>query len=155
VGPGEQFVSVQFTDKILNLANSSEILVVDPTGQEVHSDCTGVEEQRIYTNAFLPTEGSYEVTWRTVAEDGHAISGKFSFRVTGNAETEYVTPACASDTSTSVPTPKAIATPYQTAVKTASNSNDGFSPFLGSGLAVFAIAVVAWLLFRRSRKTKE
>ncbi len=154
VAPGEQVVSVQFTDKILELANSTEILVVDPSGNEVHADCSGVEENRIYTNAFLPTEGDYEVTWRTLAEDGHPISGKFSFSVSGNAETEYTTPACATDTPTTEPTPTVIATPPASETKTAANTFDALSPFVGSGLAVVGVAVVAWLLFRRSRKPK-
>lgn len=155
VAGGEQLISVTFNENILNLANSTEIVVVDPTGNPVKADCSGVEDKTIYTNAFLPTQGDYEVTWRTVAEDGHPISGKFTFSVSGDAQTEYTVPACASDTPTVEPTPKVIATPLAAAEENHENHNSGLNPFVGSGLAVIAVAVIAWLLFRRKSASKE
>ena len=154
VAGGEQLISVSFNENILNLANSTEIVVVDPTGNPVKADCSGVEDKTIYTNAFLPTQGDYEVTWRTVAEDGHPISGKFTFSVSEDAQTEYTVPACASDSPTAEPTPKVIAKPL-VAEEKHENHNSGLNPFVGSGLAVVGVAVIAWLLFRRKSASKE
>jgi len=153
VAAGEQLVSISFTEPVAKLANSTEIVVTDPSGYTVKTDCTGVEENKIYTNAFLPTEGDYEVTWRTVAEDGHPVSGKFSFSVSGNSEVEYTTPACAIDTPTSAPTPKALAGNPEDVVKT--EANDALTPFIGSGIAVLVAAFAGWLLLRRKSNSKE
>jgi len=155
VAAGEQLISVTFTDKIMDLADSTEIVVIDPSGNDVRTDCSGIENQGIYTNAFLETEGDYEVTWRTVAEDGHPITGKFSFSVSGNAETQYTQPSCATDTATAEPTPKVIATPLSASAGVEEPKEDALSPFIGSGLAVLGVSVIAWLLFRRKAQPKE
>lgn len=155
VAPGEQLVSVTFNDKISDLANTTEFVILDPSGNPVHADCTGVEDKGIYTNAFLPTEGDYEVTWRTVAEDGHPVSGQFSFSVSGNAETEYTTPACATDTPTVEPTPKVIAMPLAAGKEEKEVTSEGLSPFVTSGIALVAVAFVAWLLLRKKVGSKE
>lgn len=155
VGAGEQLIRIEFSEKVLELADSTEIVVIDSSGEKVHADCTGVDEKAIYTNAFLPTEGAYEVVWRTVSEDGHAISGKFTFSVDGNAETEYVTPACATDTPTVEPTPKVIATPMEDKPSAETKPSDSLTPVIGSGLAVLGVAVFAWLLFRKKAQPKE
>lgn len=149
VGPGEQLIQVEFSEKPAQLPDSTEIVVVDSMGTKVPADCTGVDGNSIYTNAFLATEGDYEVTWRTVAEDGHPVSGKFSFKVEGNSETEYVKPACATDTPTVQPTPKEIALPLATQNDEPETANDSLSPFIGTGIAVIFVATVAWLMFRK------
>jgi methionine-rich copper-binding protein CopC len=155
IAPGEQLVSVTFNDKVSDLANSTEFVIVDPSGSPVRADCTGVDGKGIYTYAFLPTEGDYEVTWRTVAEDGHPVSGKFSFSVSGNAETQYTAPSCATDTPTAEPTPTAIAMPLAAGAEEKEVASEGLSPFVTSGVALVAVAFVAWLLFRKKAGSKE
>jgi methionine-rich copper-binding protein CopC len=86
VQAGVQTVSVVFTDKILNLANSSEILITDEAGQSVETSCIELKNTALSAEAFLGSAGNYKVTWRTVAEDGHAITGTFEFTVTGTAD---------------------------------------------------------------------
>ncbi len=86
VQAGAQTISVVFTDKILNLANSSEIVITDATGQSVDTTCVEVQNTSLSAQAFLAAAGEYKVVWRTVAEDGHAISDSFHFTVTGTAE---------------------------------------------------------------------
>ena len=151
VASGEQLISVTFTDKILDLADSSEIVVVDADGNVAPTDCSGIENKKIYTNAFLAKKGKYQVTWRTVAEDGHPISGKFSFQVSEDSTTEYSKPACATD----LPEPKPtviIAPP----TKTATPTDNGFSlpiylVFFPIGAAIAAV----WIFGRRRKRTKE
>jgi hypothetical protein len=36
--------------------------------------------------------GKYDVSWRTLSRDGHAVAGKFSFTIDSAAETKATTP---------------------------------------------------------------
>ncbi|MEY4553912.1 MAG: hypothetical protein RL197_339 [Actinomycetota bacterium] len=149
VAAGEQLISITFADNIVELADSSEIVVVDPDGNFAPTDCSGIENKMIYTNAFLASKGEYQVTWRTVAEDGHPISGKFSFQVSEDAATGYSKPACATDSSE--PTPKVIAAPP---AKTVVQTENGFSMPLALGaFAIGASLAIMWLV--RKRRTKN
>jgi methionine-rich copper-binding protein CopC len=149
VTSGEQLISVSFTDKILDLADSSEIVVVDADGNVAPTDCSGIENKKIYTNAFLAKKGKYQVTWRTVAEDGHPISGKFSFQVSEDSASEYSKPACATDLPT--PAPTVITAPP---AKTVTPTDNGFSIYLVFFPIGAAIAAV-WIFGRRRKRTKE
>ena len=147
---GEQLISITFADNIVELADSSEIVVVDADGNVAQTDCSGIEKKMIYTNAFLPSKGEYQVTWRTVAEDGHPISGKFSFQVSADAETEYSKPACATDTPE--PTPKVIAAPpVKNVVQPESNLS---LPIALVALAIGTILAIMWLVRKRHLKTR-
>lgn len=153
VSPGEQLISVSFTDSVIDLANSSEIVVVDDDGNAAPSDCSGVENKKIYTNAFLARKGEYTVTWRTVAEDGHPISGKFNFQVSEDSATEYSKPACATDLTEPTPAPTVITAPP---AKTVTSTDNGFSlpiylVFFPIGAAITAV----WIFGRRRKRTKE
>lgn len=151
VSGGEQLISISFTEAILDLADSSEIVVVDADGNVAPTDCSGIEKKKIYTNAFLATRGEYQVTWRTVAEDGHPITGKFSFQVSEDAATEYSKPACATDSPE--PTPKVIAAPP---AKTTTQPEGGLSmPIAIGALAVGAALAIMWLVRKRRTRTKE
>lgn len=86
VAAGVQTISIKFSDKILDLANSSEIVVTDSNGDVVELSCVEVKKTTLSAEVFLPAEGEYKVVWRTVAEDGHPISGKFSFSATGTGD---------------------------------------------------------------------
>lgn len=86
VDAGVQTISVVFSDKILELADSSEIVVTDSHGDAVELSCVEVKNSSLTAQVFLPKEGQYQVVWRTVAEDGHPISGKFAFNATGTGD---------------------------------------------------------------------
>jgi len=145
---GEQLISITFADNIVELADSSEIVVVDADGNVVQTDCSGIEKKMIYANAFLPSKGEYQVTWRTVAEDGHPISGKFSFQVSTDAETEYSKPACATDTPE--PTPKVIAAPpVKNVVQPESNLS---LPIALGAIAIGTALAIMWLVRKRRLK---
>lgn len=151
VSGGEQLISISFIDAILDLADSSEIVVVDSEGKVAPSDCSGIEDKKIYTNTFLATEGEYQVTWRTVAEDGHPITGKFSFQVSEDAATEYSKPACATDSPE--PTPKVIAAPP---ANTVVEVESGFSlPVYLISFAIGTLLAIMWLVRKRRSRTKE
>ncbi|MFM2384589.1 MAG: hypothetical protein RL166_463 [Actinomycetota bacterium] len=151
VDAGIQTVEVVFTDKILNLADSSEISITDASGNQVETACIEVDNKSITADAFLPTSGEYKVVWRTVAEDGHPITGKFAFEVQGVAEkTDFV--SCielASQGTTVIATPKATTT--EESVVVSSPESRMARLFWIGGLAAAAIAAVSYLLIRRKR----
>jgi methionine-rich copper-binding protein CopC len=152
VEAGIQTVSVVFTDKILNLADSTEIVISDADGQVVEVACVEVKNASISADAFFPAAGEYQVTWRTVAEDGHPIDGTFSFKVTGTAENKDFT-SCqeqAAQGNVVIATPKAE--PLITGEKVAAQDTGIAWPMWVAGLLVLAVG--AAVIFRR-RSSKD
>ena len=151
VSAGVQQIEVGFTDKILDLADSSEIVITDPNGTDVEVSCIVVDEKSLNVNAMLPIEGDYQVTWRTVAEDGHPITGKFAFAATGSSDEDFT--SCAESISqTNVDEPQVVATPKATAVEDApADSGDLTIYFVGGAVVLTAGAA---LVIRRRRKLK-
>lgn len=151
VDAGVQKISVAFTDRILNLADSSEISITDESGNQVETGCIEVEDKSITADGYFPAEGEYKVVWRTVAEDGHPITGKFSFNVQGNSEKiDFV--SCielASQGNTVIATPKATYTEESIVV---SSTETRFARlFWIGGIAAAAIGATIYLLIRRKR----
>lgn len=83
-------------------------------------------------------EGTYEVSWEVVAEDGHPASGTYAFAVGDPA----VLTAPTSDPAATAPSPSASA---------ADPSGDGVAPgVLAGGAAAVALLGLVPLLLRRS-----
>lgn len=146
VEAGSNTVSVSFNDDILNLADSSEIVVVDSENRSLKVECLKVEGKEIQAVVYFETAGEYRVTWRTVAEDGHPLTGKFSFQVSGTPATEYVRPACAGEEPTSEPEIPAEPNP-----PVAGGSNDTTLFTLGVLFLTVALSIVFYELFRRRK----
>lgn len=151
VDAGIQKVSIVFTDKILNLADSSEISITDDSGNAVETACVEVDDKSISADAYFPTSGEYKVIWRTVAQDGHPITGKFSFAVQGVAEKKDFVSCIelASQGTTVIATPKATTT--EESVVVSSPESRITRLFWIGGIAAAAIATVSYLLIRRKR----
>lgn len=151
VDAGIQKVSVTFTDKILNLAESSEIVISDGSGEPVETACVEVDDKSLSADAFFPAEGIYKVVWRTVAEDGHPITGKFSFNVQGVAEkTDFLSCAeLASQGTEVIATPKATTT-EESEVVSSTESRIARMFWIG-GIVAAVFAAVSYLLVRRKR----
>lgn len=115
IDAGVQTVSVVFDEKVLNLANSSELIIKDGDGNDVKVGCVQVDGATLSADALLATAGTYEATWRTVADDGHPISGKFNFTVNGTSDAEF---ASCDDLAKSESGPVVIAKPLSADVKT-------------------------------------
>jgi methionine-rich copper-binding protein CopC len=150
VEAGTQTVSVVFTDKILDLANSSEIVITDSAGNEVPTSCLEVQNTALNTEAFFGTAGVYKVVWRTVAEDGHAISDDFTFTVTGTADNkDFVSCKDSISQTTVIATPKPSVTHTET---TASSDESKVSNlYLIGGIAIVIVAGVVLFVIRRKR----
>ena len=151
VDAGVQNVAVDFTDKIMNLADSTEIVISDPEGNTVENTCVEVKNTSISVDAFLATAGEYQVAWRTVAEDGHPIEGNFNFTVSGSADGgEFV--SClesASQGNQVTATPKAV--PLAAVEKEVTPDTGVAWPFWAAGILAIGVGVVV-LVRRKNSK---
>lgn len=77
-------LDMEFAEALLESPNSSgsEVKITAENGEEILVDCVYVEGPNLRAKAVLDTEGEMTLTWRTVGEDGHAISDSFNFSVT-------------------------------------------------------------------------
>lgn len=153
VAAGVQTVSVFFTNKILNIADSSEIAITDSEGNVVETSCVEVSKTSLNAEAYFGTEGEYLVVWRTVAEDGHPISGKFSFTVTGTADkSNFVNcKQLASQGNVVIATPKAEPLAGQDDLNSKTTDTGIVWPFWAAGF----VLLIAWLVFQlRRQRTK-
>lgn len=78
-------IRLDFSDEVLAIQGSSatEIIISGPNGQETirNNGCALVEGQTAIARVELVESGSYQVAWRTVSNDGHPISGSYSFNI--------------------------------------------------------------------------
>ena len=147
VEAGVQSISVEFSDKILDLANSSEIVVTDSNGDAVELSCVEVNKTSLQVEVFLANEGDYRVVWRTVAEDGHPISGKFSFKATGTGDRgNFVSCKDLASEGNVV-----IATPKAEPAQSAATDTGVIWPFWVGGLLILGVGAVV-LIRRKSSK---
>ena len=152
VTAGTMTLEVSFTDKVLDLADSSEIVLKGESGSVSGVGCVSVSDRGIKAEAFVGTAGTYKVSWRTVAEDGHPIDGNFSFTVTGSSEAESIT--CKGGVTVKVPTVAEPTEPAPTATPRNNESDAGsiYNYLVGGSLA--AVAIVLFLILRRRKVTK-
>jgi methionine-rich copper-binding protein CopC len=151
VEAGSNVVSIGFNDDILNLADSSEIVVVDSENRSLKVECLKVEGKELTSVVYFETAGEYRVTWRTVAEDGHPLTGKFSFKVTGVPTVDYVRPECAGPQPTEEPE-----IPSETTEPIQPSTPDTTMFTLGALFLTVAVSVVFYeLLRRRKARSKE
>ena len=152
VTAGEVTLEVSFTDKILDLANSSEIVLKGESESISGVGCISVTERGIKAEAFVGTAGTYKVSWRTVAEDGHPIDGDFSFTVTGSSKAESVT--CKDGVTVKTPTATEPTEVTPTATPTTDSGEPGqiYNYLMGGGLVAVVIAIV--VILRRRKATK-
>lgn len=76
-------LDMEFAEALLESPNSSgsEVKITAENGDEIVVDCVYVDGPNLRAKAVLDTEGEMTLTWRTVGEDGHAISDSFNFSV--------------------------------------------------------------------------
>lgn len=143
VDAGVQIISIEFSDKILDLADSSEIAVTDSNGDAVELSCVEVKKSALSAEVFLASEGEYKVVWRTVAEDGHPISGKFTFNATGTGDKgNFVSCKDLASQGNEV-----IATPKAEPVANATTDTGVIWPYWVGGLLILGVG--AFVLARR------
>ncbi|MEY4452720.1 MAG: hypothetical protein RIT51_398 [Actinomycetota bacterium] len=76
-------LDMEFAEALLESPDSSgsEVKITSANGDAILVDCVYVEGPNLRAKAVLDTEGEMTLTWRTVGEDGHAISDSFNFSV--------------------------------------------------------------------------
>ena len=150
VTAGTISLEVTFTDKVLDLADSSELVMQGAADSVSGVGCLTVTERGIKAEAFVGTPGEYQVSWRTVAEDGHPIDGTFAFTVTGTSDGESLT--CKDGQTVKIAKteePKVI-TPAPT--EEASDAGVIYNYLIGGGLVAVTVAIV--VILRRRKTTK-
>ncbi|MEO0312949.1 MAG: hypothetical protein RL140_179 [Actinomycetota bacterium] len=150
VAAGNVTLAVSFTDKVLDLADSSEIVLKGEDDSVSGVGCLTVSERGIKAEAFVGTAGKYKVSWRTVAEDGHPIDGTFEFTVTGSSDGESLT--CKDGVTVTIPkeTEPLVISPAPK--EEASDDGAIYNYLIGGGLAAVVVAIV--VLLRRRKTTK-
>lgn len=76
-------VRLTFSESVI--PTGTLVQVKDPSQQVISSDLT-VTGSNVSVRLVQPaTDGKYRVTWRITSDDGHPVSGAFSFQVRGAA----------------------------------------------------------------------
>lgn len=110
--------------------------------------------------AAMPN-GAYTVTWRSVAGDGHPVTGTLGFTVDAPAPTVAATPTAApapapsEATATRTPTPEVTIAATRTAAPDADGGSTSAGPWLWLAAAVVVGLVAAGLLAMRRRGASD
>ncbi|GFZ91017.1 hypothetical protein GCM10008018_41640 [Paenibacillus marchantiophytorum] len=150
-------ITLTFEGKLENL---STFKLFDTNKQEVKLATVTLKEKVMTRQLNQPlANGSYEVQWTIVGEDGHPIQGKYSFTVqraeVKQPQTELIvtpTPSVSvqpsnSPSPSSTPTTKVESQPEPAKAKPASNN---YLIWVGIGV-VMIIALVALMITRRKK----
>lgn len=128
-------VTLTFGEVVLDNDGGTQVKVTDSTGKTINSGATIVKDNVVTQAVAGGATGTVTVLWRVISEDGHPVSGEFSFTVQG-----------AGTTLAPVPT----STPSPTAAPAAASSA---SPVLwvvgGIVVVVIVVIVIAVLVTRR------
>ncbi|MBE0486059.1 copper resistance protein CopC [Marinobacter sp.] len=79
-----EYLGLEFGDNVRLM----RVNLTDGDGQRVRVDFRPSRESNMDYRIDLPTlkEGHYEVEWRAMADDGHTMTGGFSFHLGGNPD---------------------------------------------------------------------
>ncbi|KHK96964.1 hypothetical protein LK09_14020 [Microbacterium mangrovi] len=128
-------VTLTFGELVLNTNGGTQVKVTDSTGKTINAGPTVVKDNVVSQGVAGGASGTVTVLWRVVSEDGHPVSGQFSFTVQGAGATIAPVP-----TGTPSPTP---------APAPASTSSPVLWVIGGIVLVVVVVIVIAVLVTRR------
>lgn len=74
-------IQLSYSAQLMNIAESAEIIVIDPDGELANNGCATLAGEVLKTRVDLDKQGVHQVSWRVVSEDGHPIEGQFSFEL--------------------------------------------------------------------------
>lgn len=76
-------VSVTFEENVMDSPDRAGLViqVTDPAGKTVSNGCVNVSGATLSTPVDLDAAGAYQVAWRSIGSDGHAVEGDFTFTV--------------------------------------------------------------------------
>ncbi len=143
-------VSLQFSEP--PLAIGTQVIVKGPTG-DVATGKPTIEGSTL-VQAVSPTApaGSYTVTYRVTSDDGHPVTGTFSFQASAGADGSPAAPTPATSTpSTTAATSTAPAAPASTSSPVA-NESSSLVPVLLSVIGVLVVIAVGAFFVLRGRR---
>ena len=90
-----------FNNELLEIESGNEIVITGPDAVAVYSGCLPTSGRDGLLALDLDAEGSYQVSWRVVSQDGHPISDSFEFEVINSAgyqsDPDFDYPDCAGE----------------------------------------------------------
>ncbi|MFT4305629.1 MAG: copper resistance protein CopC [Microbacterium sp.] len=137
-------ISLTFAEAPLDEAGGTIVEVTDAAGT-VLDDGDPVQDDNVIVQALTPgATGVVSVAWRVVSDDGHPVSGEFSFTVTGTA--------------TPTPTATPVATQTATATATTAPAADDVAVLpwvIGGTLLVVVIVVIVLMGARAGQRRRD
>lgn len=148
-------VGLTFAETPLNVGNQISVKAPDGSTSAAKPTVNGTTVSAPFTNHG---NGLYTVTWRVVSDDGHPVSGAYSFTLTGASSASPTSNAAGGGaTASATPTPTSTSTFVSSAPSAASKAHtngDGGTAWgvLGGAAALAAIVMAAVALASRRRR---
>lgn len=149
-------IEITFGEDLLQSEDfaGSDIVIQTADGEFVPVSCASVDGAVLSASTRIDTVGTASVLWRTVADDGHAVSGSFSFEVVdGGGAVDAMGVADCPNHLNHTPMPTAIAT--DVLADSSTGSTGDVSIWLGLGIAVIIIFFFAVIGAIRTRKQES
>lgn len=150
--------SITMNEPLLDLAGDASgfaIQVIDAEGAYYGDGCLAIDDATLAMGATLGEPGSYTFRWQAVSQDGHPVSGEFTFTWTGADATpgSAQPPICGVTGVEPEPTetPEAIATEERATDPAVIPEGDPARVVVGivAGLGIIAALVVVIVRLRR------
>lgn len=74
-------VTLTFGEVVLNTDGGTQVEVTDATGRKIGTGATEVQDNVVSQRVAGAAAGKVTVLWRVISEDGHPVSGEFTFTV--------------------------------------------------------------------------
>lgn len=154
-GDGETVTSLQeivltYSGDPIGQQGANLVELRGPDGRYYETACPALAGPDVTTPVTPGPAGTYTVIWRIVSSDGHPVSGEYTFDYAPPAGATATPGAASPGASSPACAPAGAATPAPAAP---SDGGGAAGLWLGIGIggaAVVVVAVVAWLLVRRS-----
>jgi copper resistance protein C len=148
-------ITLTFNDVVIDDGDANQVKVTDASGAALTDGAPEVQDNVVTQKlkAGGDVSGVVTVLWRVVSRDGHPVSDRFTFTVTGSAAPTTPAPT-GSATQSSPSTPSAsVVTTSPTAGGPASGGGSSPTPWIILGaLTIAAIAATAYLVVARGRR---
>jgi methionine-rich copper-binding protein CopC len=135
-------VTLTFGEVVLDTDGGTQVKVTDSSGKSLNAGATAVKDNVVTQGVTGQASGPVTVLWRVISEDGHPVSGEFTFTVQGKG-------------ATIAPVPTATPSPTATAASTGESSSPILWVIGGIVVVVAVIIVVAVLVSRRRPSDTE
>ena len=147
-------ITLTFSAKVVTELGGNDVQVTDASGAALADGDPVITDNVVTQPLTAGGTGAISVAWRVVSEDGHPVSGQFSFTVADRAPTPAPTPTTSTGTSTGTdPSATSQATPEPSATPVAAASPANPLPWIVLGVVLIAaVAGVVYLLVSRGRQ---